>query len=64
MMASSITEKGLKASAILEPNFELLKTHIHRGIFNIKLDLSIKGCIGSKKSIKYAIPGEMNTVEN
>ena len=51
-MASSITEKGLKASAILEPNFELLKTHIHRGIFNIKLDLSIKGCIGNKKSTK------------
>ena len=30
----------------------------------MKLDLSIKGCIGSKKSTKYAIPGEMNTVGN
>ena len=35
-----------------------------RGIFNKKLNLSRKGYLGRKKSAKYEIPTEMNTVEN
>ena len=41
-----------------------IKTLINRGTLNRKLDLSIKGCLGGKKSAKYAIPREINTVEN
>ena len=32
------------------------KTHIKRRMFNRKLDLSIKGCLGSKKTGKCTIP--------
>ena len=55
MMTSFITKKESDTSAILDPPFEivlknsiLLKTRRNRGIFHTKLDLSIKGCIGSK----------------
>ena len=68
MMTSFIPKKKeLEASAILDPPFRitiLLKTHINRGMFKRKLDLSIKGCLGSKKTVKCAIPRELSTVEN
>ena len=42
----------------------LLKTLIIGGIYNRKLNLSIKGCLGSqKKSAKYEISREINTVD-
>lgn len=33
-------------------------------MFKRKLDLSIKGCLGSKKTAKCAIPRELSTVDN
>ena len=41
-----------------------LKTSIVRGILYMKVNPSIKGCLGSQKSAKYEISREMNTVEN
>jgi len=32
--------------------------------FNRKLNQSVKGCLGSKKSALYDIPREMNSVQN
>ena len=37
---------------------------MNRGIFNRKLKSEYKGILGSKKSAKYEIPTELNTVEN
>ena len=70
-MTLFITKKGLEASTILDPAFWsiliysiLLKTGKKRGIFDRKHNLSIKGCLVTKKIYKYAISREMNTVEN
>ena len=65
-MSSFVTKRNWQDPpfGIIEMYSIPLKTSIVRGILYMKVNPSIKGCLGSQKSAKYEISREMNTVEN